>query len=241
MSPVRTVAVALSVLFHGSLAYGLTYHSNAPRLAALDNGGGNDLLTVELGIALEGSAKLGDAVQTMETAEVKPVEQYTPPPIQEVKPDELRDLVTAREAKIEENIVKATEPPPPVIEPPKPTEVEVKEQPAQVAMLTEQSSGAARTGGSTTARSEYLGTLRGVIEKAKINPRSKLAGTVVVRFKIGVDGELISREIATSSGSDILDKAAVAALDRAAPFPKMPREASNEPLVVSVPFKFVTR
>lgn len=241
MSRVRTIAVALSVLFHGSLAYGLSYHSNAARLEALDNGAGNDLLTVEQGIALEGTAKLGDALQTLETAEVKPVEQNTPPPIQEVKPDELRDVVTAREAKVEDNIVKAEEPPPPVVEQPKPREVEVKEQPAQIAMLTEQSSGAARTGGSSTARSEYLGALRGVIEKAKINPRSKVAGTVVVKFKIGFDGELISREIATSSGSDILDKAAMAALDRAAPFPKMPREASNEPLVVSVPFKFLTR
>ncbi len=241
MSRVRTIAVALSVLFHGSLAYGLSYHSNAARLEALDNGTGNDLMTVEQGIALEGTAKLGDALQTLETAEVNPVEQNTPPPIQEVKPDELRDVVTAREAKVEDNIVKAEEPPPPVVEQPKPREVEVKEQPAQIAMLTEQSSGAARTGGSSTARSEYLGALRGVIEKAKINPRSKVAGTVVVKFKIGFDGELISREIATSSGSDILDKAAMAALDRAAPFPKMPREASNEPLVVSVPFKFLTR
>ena len=36
MSRVRTIAVALSVLFHGSLAYGLSYHSEAPRLEALD-------------------------------------------------------------------------------------------------------------------------------------------------------------------------------------------------------------
>jgi protein TonB len=110
-----------------------------------------------------------------------------------------------------------------------------------VAIVSEQSSGEAKTAGDATARNEYLGKLRNVLEQAKVNPRSRLAGTVVVKFKIGIDGALLWREITTSSGSKVLDDAAVAALDRAAPFPTMPTEVAEEPLTVSVPFKFITR
>ena len=38
-----------------------------------------------------------------------------------------------------------------------------------------------------------------------------------------------------------LDDAAVASVDRAAPFPAMPTEANDGPMVVSVPFKFSVR
>jgi protein TonB len=39
----------------------------------------------------------------------------------------------------------------------------------------------------------------------------------------------------------VLDDAAVAALDRAAPFPAMPQNVAQGPIEVSVPFEFVTR
>jgi protein TonB len=44
-----------------------------------------------------------------------------------------------------------------------------------------------------------------------------------------------------SSGSKLLDDAAMAALDRAAPFPPLPQEIARAPLEVQVPFNFVTR
>ncbi len=43
------------------------------------------------------------------------------------------------------------------------------------------------------------------------------------------------------SGSKLLDDAAMAALDRAAPSPPMPESVAPGPLEVQVPFKFVTR
>ena len=243
MMPLRTIAIALSLLVHMPIGYAVYVRNDTAEIEAFDSGTGNDSVLVEQGIAIEGMAKLGDALQTIETADVTPVAQETPPPLLEVKPvDELRDAITATESKIEEHIVKAEEPPPPTPEPPKPDVVAAKDQPQQVAMLSEQSSGEAKQGSlTTTARTEYLGRLSKVLEKAKINPRSKLAGTVIVKFKVGADGELLSREITTSSGSKVLDEAAVAALDRAAPFPAMPQEVANEPMVVSVPFKFITR
>ena len=240
MTSLRTIAIALSLLVHMPIGYAVYHQPDAATLDAFDVGTGNDQIVVEQGIAIEGLAKLGDELQTIETADVTPVAQQTPPPLQEIKPvDELRDAITATESKVEEQIVKTENPPP---EPPKPEVVEAKEQPQQVAMISEQSSGEAKQGSlSTTARTEYLGKLSKYLEKAIINPRSKLAGTVVVKFKVGAHGELLSREITTSSGSKVLDEAAVAALDRAAPFPAMPHEVANEPMVVSVPFKFITR
>ena len=56
-------------------------------------------------------------------------------------------------------------------------------------------------------------------DKKKVNPRSRERGTVIVRFTIDSAGQVLSREIATSSGSKILDDAAVASIDRASPFP----------------------
>jgi protein TonB len=49
------------------------------------------------------------------------------------------------------------------------------------------------------------------------------------------------REIALSSGSQVLDDAAIASVEKAVPFPAMPQEIGSEPLVVSVPYNFTVR
>ncbi|MEZ5898168.1 MAG: TonB family protein [Hyphomicrobiaceae bacterium] len=244
MNLIRATAVAISALVHASLGYSFAQHEPSPTVVSFEKGEGEDVLTVEQGIAIEGLAKLGNDMETIETAEVTPVDPVTPPPpIEEVKPvDELSEAITSEQSKVEDNIVKLDEPPPPEAQQEKPPEqVQPVQQPQQVAILSEQSSGEAKVAGDATARMEYLGKLRNVLERAKVNPRSRQAGTVVVKFKIGTDGQLMSREITTSSGSKVLDDAALAALDRAAPFPSMPAEVADEPLVVSVPFKFITR
>jgi protein TonB len=87
----------------------------------------------------------------------------------------------------------------------------------------------------------YLGKLRKTLERHKVNPRSRLAGTVLIRFTVGPTGQVLSREVRQSSGSKLLDDAAMAALDRASPFPPMPQELAHGPLEVQVPFKFITR
>jgi periplasmic protein TonB len=239
----RTIAVALSLMFHASVGYAMLPRDDLNPIDAFDVGTGNDQFVVEQGIAIEGIAKLGDDLQTIEMADVTPVAQEVPPPVNEVKPvDELRDTITSAESKIEDNIVKTEDPPPPVTPPPTPQVVQAQEQPQQVAIAMEQSSGEAKKGAADPAIfKQYLGKLSEFVQKAKINPRSKLTGTVWVKFKVSPEGELLSREITSSSGSKVLDEAAVAALDRAAPFPPMPQEVANGPVDVSVPFKFVTR
>ncbi len=206
--------------------------------SALDAGTGSDTFTVEQGIALEGVTKFGDAEERIETVDVPPVLATTEPkPVEELEP-ELTDVVTS--ASSEHEVQAATKEPKPV-EDEKPVAVPVKEQAPQVATLIEQSSGAEQHGGDTTERRAYLGRLSRLLERSKVNPRSRQSGTVLVRFTVGPAGQLLSRAVEKSSGSKLLDDAAMAALDRAAPFPPMPNEIARGSLEVQVPFKFVTR
>jgi protein TonB len=87
----------------------------------------------------------------------------------------------------------------------------------------------------------YLGTVRKSLERSKVNPRSTIRGTVMVRFTVGPNGEVLSRSVQKSSGSKVLDDAALAAIERAAPFPPMPEKLAGGPLEVQVPFNFITR
>jgi protein TonB len=240
MTWLRLIAIVLSVLVHGSIGYAMLPAFQDTNSMALDLGKGTDIVLVEQGIAEEGISKLGDAMETIETAEIVPVQAAPPPPPEEVKPDELRDVIASEASTVEQQVVK-TEEPPPIKEPPPPEAVQAQSQPEQIAVVTQQSSGEAQSGGNAKMLGLYLGQVNDHVQRAKVNPRSSIAGTVIIRFTIGVDGKLLSKEIAKSSGSKVLDDAATAALDRAAPFPPIPPEVSIKPLAFTQPFKFVMR
>jgi periplasmic protein TonB len=235
MYVLRPITWLVSLALHAAILFAFI---RAPAGAALESGSGSDLFMVEQGIALEGVAKLGEAEERIETVDVPPVHPVEQPKeVQKVDP-ELNNVVTSTEADHEEQVVK--EDPKPVED--KPIEpVPVQEQAPQVAMLIEQSSGQAKQGGDATQRRAYLGTLSKSLEGAKVTPHARLAGKVILRFTVGPDGNLISRTIEKSSGSRVLDDAAVASLDRAAPFPPMPQNVAQGPIEVSVPFEFVPR
>lgn len=240
MNTIRTLAVSLSLLVHATLGYAMLPQRLDVNVDALEAGSGDDVVTVEQGIAIEGLAKLGEALETIETVDVAPAE--TTPPVEDVKPiDELRDVVTSDASKVEEKIVKTEEPPPDVKERP-PEDGRAQEQrPEQVAIVSEQSSGEERSGGDPKAFSLYLGKINEMVQRAKVNPRSRIAGTVVMKFTVGTDGGLIAKEVASSSGHSALDNAAITALERAAPFPPIPPEVSTGPLAFTQPFRFITR
>jgi protein TonB len=240
MNWLRWTAIILSVLVHGSIGYAMLPSLQETNSQALDMGKGTDIVLVEQGIAEEGNTKLGDALETIETAEVTPVQAAPPPPPEELKPDELRDVIASDASTVEQQVVK-TDDPPPIKEPPPPESVQAQPRPEQVAVVTQQSSGEAKSGGDAKMLGIYLGKINSHVQRAKINPRSGRSGTVVMRFTIDVTGKLLSKEIAKSSGSKILDEAATAALDRAAPFPPIPPEVSIRPLAFTQPFKFIIR
>lgn len=212
-----------------------------PGGAALDSGSGDDQFVVEQGIAIEGLDMWGQDDTTVQAVEAEPLEaSQAREAVEEVK--ELKDVeetkVIASETGPEQEIEEVE--PEPVQEPLKP-QVATIEQAPQVAVEEKRATSAAKSGGQTTAHSLYLGSLRTHLEKRKVNPRTRQVGTAVVRFTVGATGELLTREIARSSGNKQLDDAALASVEKAAPFPAMPNEINQEPLVVSVPFRFTVR
>lgn len=60
-------------------------------------------------------------------------------------------------------------------------------------------------------------------------------------FTVDASGEISSRRLSKSSGSKVLDEAAIASIERASPFPPIPTELGRSQLEVSVPFKFTVR
>jgi protein TonB len=68
----------------------------------------------------------------------------------------------------------------------------------------------------------------------RISRRSKVQGVVEIEFTIGRDGEMVSADIVMSSGSRILDRTALDAVKKVAPFAKPPKGS----IVIQLPIRF---
>lgn len=66
-------------------------------------------------------------------------------------------------------------------------------------------------------------------------------GTVVIEFAIDRSGKLTSKKLVKSSGMSLLDEEAMAAVERASPFPLPPDEEPGEVLRYSMPIQFKIR
>jgi len=105
----------------------------------------------------------------------------------------------------------------------------------------------ANSGGKTanaSALQAYLAAIRARIAAAKRYPmmaeRRRIQGEVVVSFRLSFDGRLLGEpKVTESSGSNLLDSAAVRAVQRADPFPRFPGpvdEMLTEPLSVELDY-----
>lgn len=248
----RLLTYFLSFALHAGFAAAMFLPEHGQK--ALHAGAGDDLMVVEQGIALEGFAKMGEDQMTLEEVEATPVLAAAPQPLpEEVKPLEELPVASSESGPEQENVKppdvddvpekepeeKLEEPEKEVIEQPLPPQVAAVQQESVVAMR--ESSGEELQGGDATAHSAYIGTLRTLLERNKINPRTNLIGTAVVRFSVNASGELLDAAIARSSGKKQLDDAALASVEKAAPFPAMPSELHRDKIEVSVPFRFVVR
>ncbi len=256
MNALRVSSLLVSAVLHGSLLVAYVDFASGGR--SLEQGTGDDLLRIEQGIALEGLTRLGEAPESIEArevveqqasvaqpeleeikaAEVKPEE---PPLTEEITPEnppEVKDIITSPLGPAQE--IK-TPPPPPEVQRPQPKQVATEEQIEQVAVLEQKASSQSQEGGDATLYRAYLGSIRTHIEKFKVKPKAREKGTVVVRFTVDREGKVTDRIVATSSGSAQLDAAALAAVEKAAPFPKFPKEIGQEQIVLSLPFRFVLR
>ena len=83
----------------------------------------------------------------------------------------------------------------------------------------------------------YQGQLWARIAARK--PRGlNLSGVAMVRFAVGRAGELISVELAASSGNAALDRLALRTVRNAGPFPPPPATVEGDQLVFTIPFSF---
>jgi periplasmic protein TonB len=64
------------------------------------------------------------------------------------------------------------------------------------------------------------------------------SGTAKVKFVIDRQGKLISRELVESTGSELLDAAAITMVERAEPFPEPPAHVTDDRLAFTVPVIF---
>ena len=68
----------------------------------------------------------------------------------------------------------------------------------------------------------------------RISKRRNVQGLVEIEFTIGRDGEVVSADIVKSSGSRILDRTALDAVNKVLPFAKPPKGS----IVIQLPIKF---
>jgi protein TonB len=81
-----------------------------------------------------------------------------------------------------------------------------------------------------------LSAISSAVRKAVVYPpvarKNGLEGTVLVSFRIAEDGSALDIHVAESSGSGILDEAAVEAVKKGKAYPSV-----NQPVIVPVHFK----
>jgi len=98
-------------------------------------------------------------------------------------------------------------------------------------------SGRPRASASPGQARSYAAAVRARIARNRPSSRGR-RGTAVVRFAISRGGGLRYARLARSSGDGALDRAALASVRRAAPFPRPPRGMSAGQLTFSIPFRF---
>jgi periplasmic protein TonB len=232
MELLRPIAVLLSIGAHVALA--AAFMTSEPATSAFDQGTGSDAFNSDMTITLDGSSMLGGAEEIVETPDVAPVQQITAAEPVQTKEPELKDIVTSSEATVEApQEIKEDKP----VEEEKPQQVTTQEV-APLVATEQQEVGSKQSGGDAVAQRAYMGEIAKKINRSKVRPSRRLSGTVVLQFTVSPTGELLSHSILQSSGTKELDDAALAALERSAPFPAMPEAAGSKPLPLQVPFNF---
>ena len=101
---------------------------------------------------------------------------------------------------------------------------------------------ARRRGGRASDPQNYFSRLVAWLNRYKDYPpevkKRKQQGTVLLAFSIDRAGEVLAARIQTRSGYPLLDRAALAMLDRAAPLPPMPDSMPRERLHLAVPIEY---
>lgn len=187
----------------------------------------------------------------MVTAAIAPVEEIKPIEEPERKPEPEPEPKKAEEKKPEKKIEKPKPKPKKIVR--KKPGVTAQTSTAQVkgkqdgaengtsAKATGKGRASARQAGNA-AVSNYPGKVRSRLSRAIRYPseakRERLRGTALVRFTVSQSGNVSGVSLARSAGSPVLDKAALATVSRAAPFPKIPEGSGRNSWTFTVPVSF---
>ncbi len=235
MMPLRLSTWLTSLLLHG-LAVALLLVHQVSSGTSLETGSGYDILKTEQGVRIEAMFMPGNDRENSAAIEEFPANE---PPAEEakpVKPDEVEVIASTVSETAETKPLEVSEP-----EPPAPQPVQARVQPQQVAEFKQQNLSATQAGGDATQMRRYQGMLFKAFQRKKVDPQTRRRGTVMIRFTLDISGQVLSREIAASSGSQVLDEAAVSSFDRAVPLPPIPAAVSREPMTLVVPFEYLTQ
>lgn len=259
---IHIITWLVSLAIHGGFAYGTLYPAagDVPEEAAVHEGTGMDIMVVEQGIALEGVAKLGEDVMTMDAVLAPPLVAAAAQPLEQVEAVEEQEEMPVEEVPeiepIEDKVIASDAGPEqmdfiePVQEEMKEPEPEVKDQPLPPQMATvpqqtvlamRESSADELTGGNTTSRRAFSGALWSHIQQHKVIPRTKVTAKTKVKIWIDAEGKLLDSKIVKSSGSKDLDEAALATVANAAPFPPIPADWGVETHEEIVPFNYTVK
>jgi len=117
--------------------------------------------------------------------------------------------------------------------PPKPAAAPAS-KPAQLAMAP---NSGADSEGARAGRASWESELAAHIRRYATYSAngSRESGTVRVGVSIDRNGRLLSRRLAGSSGSPVLDSAAMAVIDRAQPYPRFPPGMSQAQIALTIP------
>lgn len=176
-------------------------------------------------------------VSELETAPLSPADtgdpEVTPQVEEEITQNKLAAVVLEFETVEASSVSQAQDPDPQAA-----TLVSIEEQIARALTLDETQT----TGLGMGVVAKYAGLLKGRLEESMHYPRAaRLAGqqgSVVVRFVIDRNGNVLSIVLEKPSGYAILDREAVEMIERAEPFPVMPGEMSGEVLELRVPIAY---
>lgn len=196
----------------------------APILVSIITESGEESLTPEAITKLEPS---NDEIRETKLAEEKFIDTSKKVIKETLKPIPIKKKIKTTNKK-KSNSHKITSQPKPSVSSGKPM------QSMQQAKLV--------TKGTTTGEISYHNKIRSWLEKHKIYPRrarlKRIQGKVVVNFTFNAQGNIISSHLTSSSGFDILDRAAFETLKAANPLPSIPDSLQQSKMSLSIPFGF---
>jgi protein TonB len=222
----RLIGLSLALCLHGGVLYALIAH---PGSGALADGSGSDNFTVVAEVSLESADFFTQSKQ--DAAIDSNPDQAAPPPVpdkpeQKIEPQDKSETAVPLEAPRQE---------------PLPERAQTMTQAASVAAEAqeEQQAAAALAARRNELLSQYSAQLFSALERHKTHIAK--TGDVLLEFTVAPSGRLLGHAVIQSSGVPELDRAAIAALERAAPFRPIPADLSSGPLSVTIPFQFRTR